>query len=110
MLFQWKLSINNTNKHITHVDKLGISQNIAAVTLLAFGNGADDVISSLIASTHNDGIELAIGSILGSCFFVTSCMFGIIIYSNVEIKSNFQPLNKDIGLFVFSLIFSFIFF
>lgn len=94
----------NLSSSITNlVNKLGISQNIAAVTLLAFGNGAADVISSLVASTQNEGIELAVGSLLGSCSFATSCAFGIIIYSNGEIKSNPQAINRDIGLFIFSL-------
>lgn len=52
--------------------KLGISESLAGVTFLAFGNGAPDVISALSASGGDaDGIYLAIGALLGAGLFVS---------------------------------------
>jgi len=52
------------------------------VTLLAFGNGASDVLSAFAAGGDQDaevGIYLSLGSILGSCFFVTMVVSSMII-------------------------------
>ena len=54
--------------------KLGISESLAGVTFLAFANGAPDVISALVASSGgegNDGVYLAISSLLGAGLFVS---------------------------------------
>lgn len=47
---------------------LGISQNIAGVTFLAFGNGAPDIFSSLAGFTQNrdqSGVQLVIQALFG---------------------------------------------
>jgi sodium/potassium/calcium exchanger 6 len=84
-----------------------MSQNLAAMTLLSFGNGASDVISSLVASSNNNnnGIELAIGSLIGSGLFLTSLVYGILIY-NGDGNLNINPKNfvKDILIYIFSLV------
>lgn len=44
-----------------------MSENLAGVTLLAFGNGAADVVSSIVASGLSDGIYMSASGLIGSC-------------------------------------------
>lgn len=44
-----------------------MSENLAGVTLLAFGNGAADVVSSIVASGLADGIYMSASGLIGSC-------------------------------------------
>lgn len=62
-------------------DKLKLSQNLAGVTFLAFGNGAPDVISSIVASDGDgaEGLDVAIGSLLGGGIFVTCLVFSLVV-------------------------------
>jgi Ca2+/Na+ antiporter len=46
---------------------LKMSENLAGVTLLAFGNGAADVVSSIVASGLADGIYMSASGLIGSC-------------------------------------------
>jgi sodium/potassium/calcium exchanger 6 len=62
------------------VETFNINQNIAAVTLLAFGNGAPDVISSLVASAEVEGIAFSISSLIGGGMFVTSFVLGAVVF------------------------------
>ena len=58
---------------ITYIsDTLELSESMAAVTLLALANGAGDVITALVASGAEGGINYNIGSLYGAGFFVTS--------------------------------------
>ena len=61
------------------IETYKINQNVAAVTLIAFGNCAPDIISSLVAS-ENDNISFSIGSIIGSGMFITSFVFGLVVF------------------------------
>lgn len=62
--------------------KLGISESLAGVTFLAFGNGAPDVISALSASGGEaGGIYLAIGALLGAGLFVSCIVAAVVILS-----------------------------
>lgn len=54
---------------------LRLSESVAGVTLLAFGNGAPDIISSL-AGIEQSRPELVIGELLGAGTFVTSVVAG----------------------------------
>lgn len=86
------------------VDTFKISQNLAGVTLIALGNGAGDVISSIVASSGGDGIELALGGLLGSGMLLTSFILGIIVYYGKIIKVNKPMFNRDIFLFIVALL------
>lgn len=91
------------------VDKLKISQNLAGVTLIALGNGAGDVISSIVASNTNDGIELALGGLVGGGMMLTSLIHGIIVYYGKIINVNKPMFNRDIFLFIVALLILFAF-
>ncbi|KAH9838235.1 Sodium/calcium exchanger protein-domain-containing protein [Rhodofomes roseus] len=54
---------------------LGLDENMAGVTFLAFGNGSPDVFATFSAMKANSG-GLAIGELLGAATFVVSCVAG----------------------------------
>lgn len=67
--------------------KTGISQSLAGVTLLSFGNGAPDIfsaISSAGSSTRNTESQfisdnkIASSALLGSAFFIISVVFTLV--------------------------------
>ena len=87
------------------VDKLKINQNIAGVTILAFGNGASDVISSLVASNEIEGLEFAIGSLIGGGMFITSFVFGLVVYYGNNLSVNSEFYNRDIILYIISVVY-----
>jgi sodium/potassium/calcium exchanger 6 len=47
-----------------------ISEIMAGVTLLAFGNGAGDVLTALVASSYPGGIDYNIGATMGAGFVI----------------------------------------
>ena len=85
------------------VETFNINQNIAAVTLLAFGNGAPDVISSLVASAEAEGIAFSISSLIGGGMFVTSFVLGAVVFRGKDILVNSSMFNRDLILYLISL-------
>ncbi|KAJ7066913.1 Sodium/calcium exchanger protein-domain-containing protein [Mycena amicta] len=57
------------------MELLGLDENVAGVTFLAFGNGSPDVFSTFSAMRANSG-SLAIGELLGAASFIVSCVVG----------------------------------
>ncbi|RIB01173.1 Sodium/calcium exchanger protein, partial [Gigaspora rosea] len=55
--------------------KLKLSESVAGVTFLAFGNGSPDLFSTFSAMTHESG-PLAIGELIGAANFITSVVAG----------------------------------
>ena len=56
-----------------------LSQNIAGVTILAFGNGAPDIFSSLAGIGANRP-ELVFGELFGAGMFVTAMVAGAVCW------------------------------
>jgi sodium/potassium/calcium exchanger 6 len=54
---------------------LGMSESLAGVTFLAFGNGSPDVFSTFAAMGSNSG-SLAIGELIGAACFITAVVAG----------------------------------
>lgn len=54
---------------------LGLSDNTAGVTLLAFGNGSPDVFSTYASFTTDSG-SLAVGELLGAAMFIVTVVVG----------------------------------
>ncbi|KAI9224664.1 Sodium/calcium exchanger protein-domain-containing protein [Blastocladiella britannica] len=54
---------------------LGLSESLAGVTLLAFGNGAPDLLSTYSALSGGAG-GLAIGELIGAAAFITTLVLG----------------------------------
>ena len=57
-----------------------LSETIAGVTLLAFANGAPDIIASATAGDASGGIFIAVGSLFGACAFGATVVLGYCIY------------------------------
>ncbi|KAF8356449.1 hypothetical protein PRIPAC_98072 [Pristionchus pacificus] len=71
----------------TIVNKLCISENLAGVTFMAFGNGAPDVFTSLasVVTSPTPRADLALGGLLGGALFVT-----LIVLSGVVLVRPFK--------------------
>ncbi|KAI0535476.1 Sodium/calcium exchanger protein-domain-containing protein [Xylaria digitata] len=54
---------------------LGLSESLAGVTFLAFGNGSPDVFSTFAAMSSNSG-SMAIGELIGAAGFITTVVAG----------------------------------
>ncbi|KAI0817883.1 Sodium/calcium exchanger protein-domain-containing protein [Xylaria sp. FL0064] len=54
---------------------LGLSESLAGVTFLAFGNGSPDVFSTFAAMGSNSG-SMAVGELIGAAGFITSVVAG----------------------------------
>ena len=84
------------------IETYNINQNIAAVTLISFGNCAPDIISSLVAS-ENDNISFSLGSIIGSGMFITSFVLGLVVFKGKDIKVNSLSFIRDLLLYIIAL-------
>ncbi|KAJ7707755.1 Sodium/calcium exchanger protein-domain-containing protein [Mycena rosella] len=59
----------------TIAQMLGLPEDVAGATFLAFGNGSPDVFSTFSAMRAGSG-SLAIGELLGAASFIVSCVVG----------------------------------
>ncbi|KAK1088223.1 hypothetical protein LTR48_001811, partial [Friedmanniomyces endolithicus] len=86
---------------------LGMSESMAGVTLLAFGNGSPDVFSTFAAMSTNSG-SLAVGELLGAAGFITAVVAGsmALIRPFHVAKKSFV---RDVGFFVVAAAFSMLF-
>lgn len=67
---------------ITYIaEYFNMSDNLAAVTLIALANGAGDVITALVAGSSAGGVSYNIGSLYGAGFFVCSMVIALTIFS-----------------------------
>lgn len=81
----------------TIAQMLGLDENVAGVTFLAFGNGSPDVFSTFSAMRANSG-SLAIGELLGAATFIVSCVVGsMCIIKPFKVHRN--PFLRDVGFF-----------
>jgi sodium/potassium/calcium exchanger 6 len=76
---------------------LGLDENVAGVTFLAFGNGSPDVFSTFSAMRANSG-SLAIGELLGAASFIVSCVVGSMCIIK-PFKVHRKPFLRDVGFF-----------
>ncbi|KAJ3926414.1 MAG: Sodium/calcium exchanger protein-domain-containing protein [Lentinula lateritia] len=76
---------------------LGLDENVAGVTFLAFGNGSPDVFSTFSAMRADSG-SLAIGELIGAASFIVSCVVGSICIIK-PFHVNPRPFLRDVGFF-----------
>ncbi|PSN65030.1 sodium/calcium exchanger protein-like protein [Corynespora cassiicola Philippines] len=91
----------------TIANLLGMSESMAGVTFLAFGNGSPDVFSTFAAfNTHS--ASLAIGELVGAACFITAVVAG-----SMAIVRPFKVARKsfirDVGFFIVAACFSMLF-
>ena len=91
----------------TIANVLGLSESMAGVTLLAFGNGSPDVFSTFAAMNTHSG-SLAIGELIGAAGFITAVVAG-----SMAIVRPFKVAQKsfvrDVGFFIVAASFSMVF-
>ncbi|KIM85010.1 hypothetical protein PILCRDRAFT_817849 [Piloderma croceum F 1598] len=76
---------------------LGLDENVAGVTFLAFGNGSPDVFSTFSAMRADSG-SLAIGELLGAASFIVSCIVGSMCIIK-PFRVHRKPFLRDVGFF-----------
>jgi solute carrier family 24 (sodium/potassium/calcium exchanger), member 6 len=81
---------------------LGLDEDVAGVTFLAFGNGSPDLFSTFSAMRENSG-GLAIGELLGAAAFVTSCVVGSMCIIK-PFKVDRASFIRDVGFFTVAII------
>ncbi|CCD64393.1 Sodium/calcium exchanger membrane region domain-containing protein [Caenorhabditis elegans] len=88
---------------VTH---LKMSESIAGVTFLAFGNGAPDVFGSIssVLSTPKPKAALALGDLFGTSIFVTTVVLAIIIFTK-SFKVAIIPTLRDLIFYMITLAF-----
>ena len=85
---------------------LNLSPTIAGTTLLPLGNGAPDVIASIVSFTRSGDGDVGLNSVLGGAFVISSIVVGVI---SILIKPNQIIVDKpsfirDVLFLLFSLI------
>ena len=88
----------------TIVDHLKISQSLAGITLMAFGNGAPDIFSTIasVLNTKRPKAGLAVGDLLGGGAFVTTIVFATIILTKPFKVAKLATL-RDIIFFIIGI-------
>ncbi|KAK4251895.1 Sodium/calcium exchanger protein-domain-containing protein [Corynascus novoguineensis] len=86
---------------------LGLSESLAGVTFLAFGNGSPDVFSTFAAMGSNSG-SMAVGELIGAAGFITAVVAGSMALVR-EFKVNRRPFVRDIVFFIVAVSFTMVF-
>lgn len=81
---------------------LKMSENLAGVTLLAFGNGSPDIFASLAGSSGDT--ELVYTELIGAAIFVTGFIAGLVIFYR-PFKVVGRNYIRDVLFFIFASIF-----
>lgn len=91
---------------ITNIsEKLKLTPSFAAVTLLAFANGAGDLITALVASGAEGGLSYNIGALYGAGLFSCSFVIAICILQDKHpIVYDKVIIYRDILFYIFSTI------
>ncbi|KAF2405380.1 hypothetical protein EJ06DRAFT_458055, partial [Trichodelitschia bisporula] len=77
---------------------LGLSDNLAGVTFLAFGNGSPDVFSTFAAMGSNSG-SLAVGELIGAASFITAVVAGSMAFVR-PFKVSRRSFVRDVAFFI----------
>lgn len=83
---------------------LGLSESLAGVTFLAFGNGSPDVFSTFAAMGSNSA-SMAVGELLGAACFITAIVAGSMSLVR-EFKVSRNSYVRDICFFIIAVIFT----
>ncbi|KAK4034093.1 Sodium/calcium exchanger protein-domain-containing protein [Parachaetomium inaequale] len=86
---------------------LGLSESLAGVTFLAFGNGSPDVFSTFAAMGSNSG-SMAVGELIGAAGFITAVVAGSMALVR-EFKVSKRTFVRDIVFFIVAVSFTMVF-
>ncbi|CAJ0941493.1 unnamed protein product, partial [Mesorhabditis belari] len=86
------------------VAHLGISESIAGVTFMAFGNGAPDIFGAIasVLSTPKPKAGFAVGELLGAGTFVTLCVTATIVFTKQFKAAVFETI-RDLSFYLLAL-------
>ncbi|TWU76879.1 hypothetical protein ED733_006461 [Metarhizium rileyi] len=83
---------------------LGLSESLAGVTFLAFGNGSPDVFSTFAAMSSNSP-GMALGELIGAACFITGVVAGSMALVR-EFRVDRRTYARDIIFFIVAVIFT----
>lgn len=86
---------------------LGLSESLAGVTFLAFGNGSPDVFSTFAAMASNSA-SMAVGELIGAACFITGVVAGSMCLVR-EFRVDRKTYTRDILFFIVALAFTMVF-
>ncbi len=87
--------------------KFKLSEALAGVTLLAFANGAGDVITAIVASGSPEGVSYNVGALYGAGFFVLTLVIALtILSSKTKIVVDKAVIFRDIGFYIIATLFT----
>ncbi|KAG5981973.1 hypothetical protein E4U55_002459 [Claviceps digitariae] len=86
---------------------LGLSESLAGVTFLAFGNGSPDVFSTFAAMSSNSP-SMAVGELIGAACFITGVVAGSMALVR-EFRVDKKTYARDICFFIVAVAFSMLF-
>ncbi|KAJ0275176.1 hypothetical protein CBS470a_011404 [Colletotrichum nupharicola] len=86
---------------------LGLSESLAGVTFLAFGNGSPDVFSTFAAMGSNSA-SMAVGELIGAASFITAVVAGSMALVR-EFKVGRQTYVRDLCFFIVAVCFTMVF-
>ena len=86
---------------------LRMSESMAGVTFLAFGNGSPDVFSTFAAMKTHSG-SLAVGELIGAAGFITAVVAGSMALVR-PFKVARKSFVRDVGFFIVAASFSMVF-
>ena len=91
-------------------ETFGLSDAVAAVTLLALANGAGDVITALVSGSSAGGVSYNIGALYGAGLFVAIPVMCVCV---LKAKDGivYEPviIFRDIGIYIFSTVLTLVF-
>lgn len=87
-------------------NKLGISQDLAGVTLIALTIGFGDIITAFIASDQLDGVLYNVGTIYGSGLFVGCCVVSTAIFQSKtkNIVIGEMVVKRDLSFYILTTV------
>ncbi|KAJ6446242.1 chromo domain-containing protein 1 [Purpureocillium lavendulum] len=83
---------------------LGLSESLAGVTFLAFGNGSPDVFSTFAAMSSNSP-SMAVGELIGAACFITGVVAGSMALVR-EFRVDRKTYARDLGFFIVAVCFT----
>ncbi|KAL7792893.1 Ca2+ transporter [Trichoderma ceciliae] len=83
---------------------LGLSESLAGVTFLAFGNGSPDVFSTFAAMSSNSA-SMAVGELIGAASFITGVVAGSMALVR-EFRVDRRTYARDICFFIVAVAFT----
>ncbi|KAL0637747.1 hypothetical protein Q9L58_003308 [Maublancomyces gigas] len=82
---------------------LGMSESMAGVTFLAFGNGSPDVFSTFAAMKINSG-SLAVGELIGAASFIAAVVAGSMAIVH-PFRVGRKSFVRDVSFFIIAVLF-----